>query len=70
MVEIAKKAGISKIKKMNDVSKAVPAAYALSEPGDIILLSPAAASWDQYENFEVRGDTFISAVQNLKDVHK
>lgn len=70
MVEIAKKAGISKIKKMNDVSKAVPAAYALSEPGDVILLSPAAASWDQYENFEVRGDTFISAVQNLKDIHK
>ena len=45
---------------------AVPLAYEASRPGDVILLSPAAASWDQYPNFEVRGDDFIKAVHQLQ----
>lgn len=65
MVEAAKKAGIKKVKKVSDVKEAVPLAYGVSQPGDIILLSPAAASWDQYKNFEIRGDVFISAVEDL-----
>jgi len=65
MVEVAQKAGITQIKKVKDVTEAVPTAYALSAKDDIILLSPAAASWDQYDNFEIRGDTFIAAVQDL-----
>ena len=38
-----------------------------SEAGDVILLSPACASWDQYRTFEVRGDIFINAVHKLKE---
>src|SRR5699024_11395479 len=52
MVEVAQKAGITQIKKVKDVTEAVPTAYALSAKDDIILLSPAAASWDQYRSEE------------------
>jgi len=59
-------AGIKTICCVDNVDKAVPEAYRYSEPGDVILLSPACASWDQYKSFEVRGDIFIDAVHKLK----
>lgn len=49
---------------------AVEKAIALSQPGDTILLSPACASWDQYESFEVRGDAFIAAVQKHTEANE
>lgn len=63
---VAKEAGIKTIVRVDNVEKAVPVAYQYSEIGDIILLSPACASWDQYKTFEVRGDIFIEAVHKLK----
>ncbi|NKE05367.1 MULTISPECIES: UDP-N-acetylmuramoyl-L-alanine--D-glutamate ligase [Mesobacillus] len=59
-------AGIKTILRADNVEKAVPVAFEHSEPGDVILLSPACASWDQYKTFEVRGDMFIEAVHKLK----
>ena len=59
-------AGIETIKLVDNVEHAVEQAYALSENGDTILLSPACASWDQYKTFEQRGDIFINAVHKLK----
>lgn len=64
--EAAVQAGIKTIEHVDNVDKAVPRAFQLSEPGDVILLSPACASWDQYKSFEVRGDIFIEAVHKLK----
>ncbi|MGZ4162340.1 MAG: UDP-N-acetylmuramoyl-L-alanine--D-glutamate ligase, partial [Neobacillus sp.] len=63
---IGKEAGIKIIKRVDNVEKAVPVAFEYSESGEIILLSPACASWDQYKTFEVRGDIFIEAVHKLK----
>jgi UDP-N-acetylmuramoylalanine--D-glutamate ligase len=61
----AQKAGISIIKNSSRVSESVEIAYQDSQDGDVILLSPAAASWDQYRTFEERGNEFIDAVQKL-----
>ncbi|MGR3514279.1 MAG: UDP-N-acetylmuramoyl-L-alanine--D-glutamate ligase [Paracoccaceae bacterium] len=44
------------------MANAVAAAAKEAEPGDTVLLAPAAASFDQYDNFEHRGDDFIQEV--------
>ncbi|MHA6393334.1 hypothetical protein ACX3TR_05760 [Aerococcus mictus] len=66
-IDLANKAGISQISVAKNIEEATQAAYRLSQPGDVILLSPACASWDQYPNFEVRGQRFIDAVAELKN---
>ncbi|WP_159722094.1 UDP-N-acetylmuramoyl-L-alanine--D-glutamate ligase [Enterococcus sp. CSURQ0835] len=66
LAETAKRAGVEKIIFTENAETAVPLAYELSEAGDSILLSPANASWDQYKNFEIRGDKFMQAVKNLE----
>ena len=41
--------------------------FEVSDDGDIILLSPASASWDQYKECEVRGAEFKKKVEELKN---
>lgn len=65
MKAAAQAAGVPVIKESENCVTAVPLAWQLSQPGDVILLSPANASWDQFPNFEVRGDKFIEAVEKL-----
>ena len=48
-----------------DMATAVARATAEAQPGDTVLLAPAAASFDQYDSFEKRGEDFIAQVQRL-----
>lgn len=66
----AKEAGVKTIQLTENVQSAVRQAYDFSEKNDTILLSPACASWDQYPNFELRGEAFIQTMQQLKDIEK
>lgn len=66
LADAAKQAGVETILKTANVETAVPLAYEQSKEGDSILLSPANASWDQYPNFEIRGDKFMQAVKQLE----
>ncbi|MEW4354267.1 UDP-N-acetylmuramoyl-L-alanine--D-glutamate ligase [Streptococcus pneumoniae] len=61
----AQKAQVSYV-EAEDIRDATKKAYALAEKGDVVLLSPANASWDMYANFEVRGDEFLAAIEELK----
>ena len=64
-IEFAKTCGVKETVAATNVEDAVVYAADLSEQGDIILLSPACASWDQYDSFEIRGDVFIDCVMKL-----
>ncbi|GGH74510.1 UDP-N-acetylmuramoylalanine--D-glutamate ligase [Pullulanibacillus pueri] len=62
----AKDAGVKITKMVDNIEEAVKVAYDLSEAGDVILLSPSCASWDQFKTFEERGDMFVNLVHTLK----
>ncbi|MDR1824955.1 MAG: UDP-N-acetylmuramoyl-L-alanine--D-glutamate ligase [Bifidobacteriaceae bacterium] len=49
----------------NVMTSAVRQAAALAQPGDVVLLAPAAASMDQFTNYAERGDAFAAAVRSL-----
>ncbi|MDP8232656.1 MAG: UDP-N-acetylmuramoyl-L-alanine--D-glutamate ligase [Candidatus Zophobacter franzmannii] len=54
----------SEYETLND---AVTSAYKHSQPGDIVLLSPACASYDMFKNYEHRGNSFKEIVQEIKN---
>lgn len=57
--------GIVPVAESELLITAVQQAAANAVPGDIVLLSPACASFDQFRDFEARGDAFVAAVNAL-----
>lgn len=49
------------------LSAAVRRAARVAEPGDVVLLSPACASFDQFRDYEARGEAFVAAVAALDE---
>lgn len=64
--ECAQNKGFDNITVVKDMKEAVNASYQIAKDGDVVLLSPACASWDMYKSFEVRGIDFKDNVHNLK----
>lgn len=52
---------------VNDMKEAINTAYKKGEENDVVLLSPASASWDMYKSYEIRGDEFKTLVNRLEE---
>lgn len=63
--QVIEKAGVKTICHSN-LTLAFQDAWKQSQPGDIILLSPASASWDQFVSFESRGKQFKKLYREIK----
>ena len=57
--------GVTEILRARDMDEAVALAAGTARPGDCVLLSPACASFDMFENFQHRGRVFAEAVRSL-----
>ncbi|WP_139489955.1 UDP-N-acetylmuramoyl-L-alanine--D-glutamate ligase [Brevibacillus dissolubilis] len=63
----AEEAGITNRVMVDTVDNAVIEASKLAQSGDVVLLSPACASWDMFPSFEVRGSMFKDGVHKLRN---
>jgi UDP-N-acetylmuramoylalanine--D-glutamate ligase len=59
--------GMVPIVHCETLDKAIPSACKAARPGDVVLLSPACSSFDQFENYEHRGRVFRQLVMDLRD---
>jgi UDP-N-acetylmuramoylalanine--D-glutamate ligase len=57
--------GTTDILNMGTLDAAVRKAHGTAQPGDVVLLAPACASFDQFQNYEHRGRTFKETVKSL-----
>jgi UDP-N-acetylmuramoylalanine--D-glutamate ligase len=60
-------AGVSKIVAAETLEKAVSLAAAAAQPGEIVLLAPACASFDQFAHYGHRGRVFVQQVKQLQE---
>lgn len=59
---------VKQIVEVSSAEEAVKTAYDLALPGEVVLLSPACASFDLFDNYEQRGDLFRAEVLKLKKI--
>ena len=65
IASFAQRKGFKKYCFCDGLENAVRTLYAEASAGDVILLSPACASWGMFKNYEERGDKFKELVNNL-----
>lgn len=72
LAKVAELAGLTNLRLVepeddaeSTLRKAVQEAASLAEPGDVVLLSPACASWDMFKSFEQRGRIFKESAHTL-----
>ena len=65
IAETARREGFHEILMAENLEEAVKICADKAEPGDAVLLSPACASWDQFDSYEQRGDLFKEYVRAL-----
>ncbi|MCR6095944.1 UDP-N-acetylmuramoyl-L-alanine--D-glutamate ligase [Salipaludibacillus agaradhaerens] len=65
LADVAQRANVSHVALKDSLREATDEAFKLSQAGDVILLSPACASWDQFKTFEERGDAFTRHVLDI-----
>ncbi|MGF3073133.1 UDP-N-acetylmuramoyl-L-alanine--D-glutamate ligase [Facklamia sp. P12934] len=70
MAKDFRQAKIETINLFENLDQASQAAFAYAKEGQIVLFSPACASWDQFKNYEIRGDRFIEQVESFKSASK
>lgn len=61
--------GMNNFKIVNSMKDAVRSGFTLANRGDVVLLSPATASYDMFKNYKERGDAFKEEVYSLKKNH-
>jgi UDP-N-acetylmuramoylalanine--D-glutamate ligase len=62
-------AGVIPVERAETLVRAVEIASRRAQPGDTVLLAPACASFDQFENYEHRGRVFKQLVRELEKKH-
>ena len=65
IAKAAKAIGFTNISRAKDIPECVSIAAKIAKEGDTVLLSPACASWDMYDNYEQRGNHFKECVELL-----
>jgi len=65
LLKRGEEAGIKSLIRVDNVNDAVAKAHQVAEKGEVVLLSPACASWDMYTSFEERGSMFKQSVHKL-----
>lgn len=65
IAELCDTLGVMYVRETGDMTAIVKKSAQIAHAGDVVILSPASASFDMFRNYAARGDQFIAAVENL-----